>query len=154
MEVFADKLINITRHNAEAIAEQWAKSVSSNPRTPSYHSIPIDTCKQQAVDFYKNLRAIYFSEKPYDESVKFFTKFAEDRYSEGIPLSEAVYILILIRRHLWLFADFRTPFLAGLDIKQKVGAINTTIRIFDHGIFIIIKKYDELEKYSMAPEQG
>jgi len=148
MEVFADKLINITRHNADSIAEQWAKAVTSNPRTPSYHSVPVEECKQQARDFYKNLRSIYFSEKPYEESSIFFTKFAEDRYREGIPLSEAVYVLIMMRRHLWLYADFQTPFLAGLDIKQKVGTINTTIRIFDHGIYTIIKKYGELANLS------
>ena len=150
MEVFADKLINITRHSAESIAEQWAKAVNSNPRTPSYHSTPIDKCKEQAIDFYKNLRTIYYSERPYEESSKFFTKFATDRFNEGIPLSEAIYILIMIRRHLWLYADFQTPFLAGLDIKQKVTAINTTIRIFDHGIYTIIKKYGQLQKSSQS----
>ena len=144
MEVFADKLINITRHNAEKIAEQWCKAVRSNPRTPFYHSIPIDECKRQAVDFYKNLRSIYYSEKPYAQLIDFFTTYADDRNREGIPLNETVYALIMMRRHLWLFADFQAPFLAGLDIKQKVGTINTTIRIFDHGIYTITKRYQEL----------
>lgn len=145
MEAFVDKLINVTRHHAEQIADQWSAAIRSNHRTASYKAISHEACKKQAVDFYKNLRSIYYSDQPYEESIAFFTRFAEDRHREGIPLSEAVYAIIMMRRHLWLFADFQEPFLKGLDVKQKVGTINRTIRIFDHGIYTIITTYHDLE---------
>lgn len=143
MKVFVDKLIDITRYHAEEISKDWTKVVRTNPRTPSYHSIPEDLCTQQARDFYKNLRQIFFSEKPYKEINEYFSRYAKDRYKEGIPLHEAVYALIMMRRQLWLYADFQGPFLTGLNKDQVVDTINRTIRIFDHGIYIIIRKYGE-----------
>jgi len=142
MKAFADKLISITRHHSEEISKQWCRAVKTNPRTLSYHGIPDETLMAQAMGFYKNLRQIYFSEKPYDELKEYFNRYAEESRERGIPLHECIYALILMRRHLWLFADFQKPFLESLDETHKIGTINNTIRIFDYGIYLIIEKYD------------
>jgi hypothetical protein len=144
MKALVDKLIDTTRYNSEEISKQWSKAICTNPRTPSYHAIPEKKLTAQAVDFYKNLRAIYYSEKPYEEVRNFFTHYAEERYRDGIPLHESLYALIMMRRHLWLYADFQKPFITGLDKEHALEAINRTIRIFDHGIYIVSKKYFEL----------
>lgn len=146
MRVFEDKLINVTEQHAEEISNQWSKAVRSNPRTPSYHSMPQDQCVLHALDFYKNLGRIYFSEKPYTEVSDYFTKYAEERHKEGIPLHEAIYAIIMMRRHMWIYADFQAVVLTGLDQQKAVGSINKTIRIFDHGIYIVIKRYEDLGK--------
>jgi len=144
MKSLVNKLIDTTRYNSEEISKQWSKAIATNPRTPSYRSIPEKKLVAQAVDFYKNLRAIYYSEKPYEEVINFFTRYADERHRDGIPLHESIYALIMMRRHLWLYADFRKPFLTGLDKEHAVEAINRTIRIFDHGIYIVSKRYSEL----------
>ena len=144
MKAFVGKLIDTTRHHSDQISREWARAVRANPRTPSYHSLPEETCIRHAMGFYKNLRQMLFSEKPYNEVRDYFTTYANERYKEEIPLHEAVYALIMMRRHLWLYADFQGPFLSGLDKDQAVGAINTTIRLFDHGIYLIIKTYGQL----------
>ena len=146
MRAFEDKLVDMTRYHSEEVSREWARAVRSNPRTPSYHSIPEDLCVRQAVDFYRNLRRMYVSEKPYEEVREYFRKYAEDRYAEGIPVHEAVYAIIMMKRHIWLFADFQRPFLAGLDKQQAIGAINQTIRVFDHGIYYVVQKYSEMSK--------
>jgi len=144
MKAFVDKLIDITRYNSEEISKRWSKATRTNPRTPSYHTIPEDDLIKHAVDFYKNLRAIYYSEKPYGEVTDYFMKYAEDCFAKEIPLHESIYALIMMRRHLWLYADFQKPFLSGLDKEQTVETINRTIRIFDHGIYLVTKHYNEL----------
>lgn len=146
MKMFVDKLIDLTRYHSEQISKDWANVIRTNSRTPSYHSMPEDICALQARGFYKNLRQIFFSEKPYKEINEYFKRYAKERYDEGIPLHEAVYALIVMRRQLWLFADFQGPFLTGLNKDQVVDTINRTIRIFDHGIYIIIKEYGELRQ--------
>ena len=52
----------------------------------------------------------------------------------------------MLRRHMWLFADFQAIFTTALDQYKAVESINRTIRLFDHGIYIITKKYGEMEK--------
>jgi hypothetical protein len=67
-------------------------------------------------------------------------------FNKGIPLEEAVYTLILLRRHIWLFADFNVVFVTTLDMHQAVESINRTIQMFDQGIFVVTRKYGELTK--------
>jgi len=143
---FADKLIEITERHTDKMSRRWCESVRTNPRTPSYHSKTPDQCILHAVDFYKNLRRIYFSAKPYTEVNKFFTRYAEESFREGTPLHEAAYALIMMRRHMWLFADFQAMFVTPLDNQQAVETINKTIRLFDHGLYILIQKYGELNQ--------
>ncbi|MCK9275710.1 MAG: hypothetical protein M0P57_11545 [Syntrophales bacterium] len=146
MKVFADKLIDITERHKEDIAKEWSRAVRANPRTPWFHNVDEKRCIEHALNFYTNLRRIYFSEKPYTEVREYFAGYAEESFNEKIPLHETVYAMIMMRRHMWLYADFQAPFLTAIDHHQAVETINKTIRIFDHGIYLVIRKYDELRK--------
>lgn len=146
MKVFADRLINVLENHRREIAQQWCKAVRQNPRTPSFNNFSEEELLKRAGFFYKNLITMYFSEKPYTEVRKYFTEWAEVSYKSKIPLHETLYALIMMRRHMWLYADFQAPFLSAMDHRQAVETINKTIRIFDHGIYIITQRYGELEK--------
>ena len=98
------------------------------------------------MDFYKNFRDVYFDEKPYKKLEKYFANYAEESFRKGVPMEEAIYALIMMRRHLWLYADFQALFVTAMDQHRAVETINRTIRVFDQGVFIIIKRYRELEK--------
>jgi hypothetical protein len=146
MRAFADKLIDILERHTEEVARQWSKAVRSNPRTPFYHTLSEAEYVQWGISFYENLRKLYFSARPYPEVDEFFSRLGREMFDKGIPLEEAVYTLILLRRHIWLFADFNVVFVTTLDMHQAVESINRTIQMFDQGIFVVTRKYGELAK--------
>jgi len=146
MKVFADRLMNVLENHRKEIAQQWCTAVRQNPRTPSFNNISEEDVLNRAVSFYKNLNKMYFSEKPYTEVQKYFSEYAEVSYKLNIPLHETLYALIMMRRHMWLYADFQAPFLSAMDHRQAVETLNKTIRMFDHGIYIITQRYGELGK--------
>lgn len=145
MKVFADKMFNVLERHREEIAQQWCKAVRKNPRTLSFNNVPEEECFKRAVFFYKNMEPIYFSGKPYTELQDYFSGFAEATYGFNIPLHEALYGIIMMRRQMWLYTEFQAPFLNAMDHHQAVETINKTIRIFDHGIYAITRKYEELK---------
>jgi antirestriction protein len=146
MLAFADKLLHVTEQHSKEISDQWCKAISLNPKTPALQALTREKCVEFAVEFYQNLRRIYFDEPPYKQIEKYFERYAEDRFREGVPLHEAVYALVMLRRQMWLYADFQAIFTTALDQYKAVESINRTIRLFDQGIYIITKKYGELEK--------
>jgi hypothetical protein len=141
-----DKLLDLCEHHAEEIARRWYKDVSSNARTPSYHSLPKEGCILQAVSFFENQRQMYFAEDHYQEVQQFLgrKRYVEETYGAGIPLHEAVYALILMRRHIWLYAEFQAVFTTVIDMYQAVNSINRAVLLFDYAIFIVTQKYQEL----------
>ncbi len=152
MKVFTDRLLKLAEQHAEEIAERWCKSVRTNSKTPSYHTRPKEECLPQGVSFYRNLIRIYHSEKPYQEVWLYFTKFAEDRHAEGVPLPEAMYALIMMRRHLWLYAEFQALFMSTMDMHQAIDSINRVILIFDYGMYIVAHKCRELCRSEVIAE--
>ena len=106
-KALSDRLMDLCNQNAEQIAEQWYKSVITNNRTPSFSHNPKESCLRHATFLYKNLRRMYFAENPYQEvlSIMDATGYAEEQYGRRIPLAEAIYALILMRRYVWLYAE-------------------------------------------------
>jgi len=140
------KLIDLVENHAEEIAAQWVRNVKKNSLTPYYHDKPEEKLIPQAVKFYRNFRRIFTEPKPVEASDGFFSRYAEARYREGVPLHEAVYSLILMRRQIWLYAEFQAIFTTSLEKHQAVESITRTILMFDYAVYFITKKYRELMK--------
>lgn len=146
MKAYATKLIDLTESHAEKIARQWAQDVRTNARTPSYRNISDEKIIRQATEFYCHFREMFFNDDPYEQAEKYFEGYAEQRYQEGIPLHEAVYALILMRRHIWLYAEFQAIFITAMEHRQAVESLSRTILMFDYAMYVITRKYRELMK--------
>ncbi|MBN1614172.1 MAG: hypothetical protein JW950_06875 [Deltaproteobacteria bacterium] len=154
MKEHAEKLVDLTKNHAEEIARQWVKSVQTNPKTPSYRYIPEERAIHQAIDFYQHFHEMFFAEQPYVSVCLFTIPFAEKMYQEGVPLSEAVYALILMRRQMWLFAEIQSLFLTTLERQQALESLNRTILIFDYAVFVMDEAYQNLNQQDIEKEFG
>ncbi|HDQ03918.1 MAG TPA: hypothetical protein ENN23_05020 [Deltaproteobacteria bacterium] len=141
---YATKLIDLIESKAEKMARQWAADVMKHNRTPSYQSLPEDMVIEQGVNFYRLFRQMSMAQVPYEEAKTFSWKYAEEFYEQKIPLHEALYALILLRRHLWLYAEFQGTFVTALEKQQAVESLNRTILMFDYVSYQVTEKYQEL----------
>jgi len=144
MTSYATKLIEITEANAETIAQQWYNNVKLNPRTPAYHTMPEEEAKRQAMYFFKNFGKLFFTDKPFEEAQTLFSRYAEERYRQRIPLSEVIYTLTLMRRHMWLFSSSQAVFITAVEHHQAAESQSRTILMFDYAIYFISRRYQEL----------
>jgi hypothetical protein len=143
---YADKLLNFTEQHATEISKQWVKALQSNPKTASYRKVREFKLVNQGESFYKNLKKLYFEKQASEVATVYFSKFAEEQFYENIPLDEAVYALMMLRRQMWLFAEFQVLFTSALDQYQASDSINRTVLLTDYGIIAIVNKYRDLKK--------
>jgi hypothetical protein len=144
MQAYAAKLIDLIELKAENIAKQWAADVMKHNRTPSYSSLPQDRVIERGVKFYRLFRQMSLADNSYEAAKTFSLRYAEDCYREKIPLHEAIYALILLRRNLWLYAEFQGVFVTALEKQQAVESLNRTILMYDYVSYQVIEKYQEL----------
>jgi len=154
--VIADKLLDLSKNHSKIIAEEWYKAVSKNPRTISFHRIPKESLVPRAEAIIANLKCLYFAENPYQEVLQFMerTGYAEYTHALHIPLHENIYALIMMRRHIWLYADTQAMFNTSLDLWQAVESINRTLLLFDYAITIIAEKYERIEHEASLVSQA
>ena len=135
------KLLDVTEQNAEEIAEHWARDVQKNKRTTYYQNIKKEKLIVYAVDFYRNLRNLLTADNRSEITQEYFQKYAKKCHEIGLPLHESIYGLILMRRHMALYADFQAIFIDALEHNQ---AIDSTMRIMlmtDYAIYEITQYY-------------
>jgi hypothetical protein len=154
MQAYATKLIDLIELKAEGIAAQWAADVMKHSRTPSYSSLQKEEVVEQGIKFYRLFRQVSHSDVPYEAAKTFSLKYAEDCYRKKVPLQEAVYALILMRRNLWLYAEFQGTFVTALEKQQAVEALNWTILMFDYVSYQAIEKYQELVRADVDKKLG
>lgn len=140
------KLVNLVRDKGGEIAGNWAKDVRKNAKTPFYHHLSEEKILPQAIHFYEHMLEVINLKDPFSGSRDYFSKYAERLYREEIPLNEAVYALVLMRRHIWLYAEFQATFITAVEQKQAIESLLRTILTFDYIIYFVTQKYEALLK--------
>ena len=149
-KALSDRLMDLCSQHAEDIAEQWLESIIKNSHTSSFICNSKESCLRHATFMYKNLRRMYFADNPYKEvlSIMDATGYAEEQYSRRVPLSEAVYALIMMRRYVWLYAETSDLFNTTSDMYMVLQSTNRILLLFDYAVYIVIDKYEKMAKSS------
>lgn len=146
MKTYAIKYVELAEQHAEKMAKRWTMDVQNNVRTKKYKEVAEDKIIFQGVKFYQNFSKMFAEEKISEITIKYFKNYANDSFAMGIPMDEAVYALILLRRHIWLYAEFQTIFSSGIDQRQALDTLSRTILLFDYAVYEVTKEYQELMK--------
>jgi hypothetical protein len=146
MKTYAIKYLELAEKHAEKIAARWAKDVKSNAKTPTYKSLDEAAIIYQCVRFYRNFSKMFLDEKITDDVLRYFRSYAQESYAMGIPAKETIYALILMRRHIWLYAEFQAIFTSAIDQMQALDTLGRTILLFDYASYEVTKEYQELVK--------
>jgi hypothetical protein len=146
MRTYTIKLIDLIEGHKQEIAKQWYHYVEKNPRTKSFLDHPESEMISIAAEIYGSFQELFFSENRKETAKKIFGEYAEKVYRKGIPPHEAIYALILMRRHIWFYAEFKTVFISVLEHYQKEESLNRIILIFDYAFYTIVEKYEELRR--------
>jgi hypothetical protein len=145
----ADRLMNMCEKHAGEISELWYKAISSNARTPSFKLMSKEGALRHASAFYSHLGEMYFAKDCFVavRHILDVDGFVEDFFTRGIPLEEVLYTLIVLRRHIWTFADSQALYNPIIvDMYSAVESLNRIILIFDYAAYIVAKRYGELAK--------
>ena len=147
-KALSDRLMDLCSQHADEIAEQWLQSILKNSHTSTFVCNPRESCLRHASFIYKNLRRMYFAENPYKEvlSIMDATGYAEEQYSRRVPLSQAVYALIMMRRYVWLYAEISDLFNTTSDMYLVLQSSNRILLLFDYAVYILIEKYEKMAK--------
>lgn len=146
MRTYSLKYVELAEKHAEQMAVRWAADVHNNPKTPTYKILNEQKILSQCTWFYYQFSKMFVGEKITEDALKYFRSYAEESYAMGIPMAEAMYALTLMRRHIWLYADFQMIFSSSIDRQQALETLNRTIVLFDYATYEVTEQYQKLMK--------
>jgi hypothetical protein len=139
----ADRLMQFSAAHSRQMAHEWYKALSTNAKTQAFNSMDREVCIRHAECIYKNLNQLYFAENCEKAVCQLLDtdEFVEDALALKIPFDQIVYAIILLRRHLWLYAEFQALYNGVEDMMQMVENINRVLLVFDYVIYQAAGKY-------------
>jgi len=95
----------LREHDRDAcrrVDQALAQGGRQSKATAGYQSLPDATLCKRAFDVYAHL-ALVGSEERREEVERTYTALGEERFREGLPLSEVIQALAMTKYHLWAY---------------------------------------------------
>jgi len=96
------RLIELIETHADALTQEALKDFATNPRTPSFGLVARNELEARVFAMYHNLGK-WITNQSEDAVRAEYESWGAKRFRQGIPLSEIVYALILVKHHLRRF---------------------------------------------------
>jgi hypothetical protein len=150
------KLIELIEIHATRLAADVAQDLWSNPRTAGFRSVPQDDLERRVFQLFHHLGN--WIGHPKSERVEAeFVDWGRRRFGQGIPLSEIVYAIVILKQHLRRYirdnglVDAAFPRIDGdyvlpmhlhslHDLNVRVG------EFFDEALYYLTRGYEAEEK--------
>jgi hypothetical protein len=95
----AARLIQLIETHAEGLTRETLQDLATNPKTRSFQVVPRAELELRTGDLYRNLGA--WIGDPSDDAVQSeYEQWGRRRFRQGVPLSEIVYALLVVKHHL------------------------------------------------------
>ena len=96
------RLIELIERHADVLTEKALRDLATNPHTRSFHQVPHDELETRVFATYHHLGR-WMAGPDHDAVREDYESWGAKRARQGIPLSEVVYALNLVKHHLRQF---------------------------------------------------
>jgi hypothetical protein len=128
--------------HAEDLTSEVLKDLGTNPRTPAYHRLSQDELHRRVYDVYHNLGR-WLGEKSDTQVESTYNNLGRTRRTEGVPVSEVTYALILVKEHLRQYIRRAGLVDSAVELYQE-EELNLMIgHFFDKAMYYTIRGYEE-----------
>lgn len=136
-------LIQLIEQHADKLTAAVIDDLKSNPRTGFLHSRSTEDLENRAHQLYSHLGR-WIAERDPAEIDKLYGEAARRLHAADVPLSEVVYVVILLKRHLWDFVKRNVLVDSINDLYQleEMGVVLS--RFFDEAIYVSVKTYESI----------
>jgi len=135
-------LIRLIETHADELVDQVVRAVRSDPRTAFLHEASEAELKRRGFDLYRNLGR-WLGEKSEADIEATYRENGYRRFQEGVPLSELVHTLVLMKQLLWNFVrkndlpETATNLYSEEQLEMMVG------QFFDKALYHAVRGYEE-----------
>jgi hypothetical protein len=151
--MLSTRLIRLIEDHADGLTRETLQDVVTNPLTPSFRKVPPDELVERVGVLYRNLGN--WIGDPKDDAVRAaYEDWGRRRFRQGIPVSEMVYTMIIVKHHLRRYirdhglVEFSGDHVAPgefLPVQMHgVQELNSMIgEFFDRALYYLARGYEE-----------
>jgi len=145
------KLIDLIECQADELTRLYLDEVKTNPQLSSYRKIDRDELYKRAYRVYHHLGKWISRETTKEEIKTYWRELGKQRRQEGLPLSEVILSLCVLRGLLWKEIEDEGMMETAPDLYEAMDLNNRVIVFFDWAIYHASCGFDDKVE---CPEPG
>ena len=138
--MWVGRLVNLIEGHADELTGRLVRTVREDPRTVGYRQFDDEELGARAREVYSHLGQWLGKTSESAVATEYF-RLGKIRRAEGIPLSEVVMALLLVRRNLWQFVESQGAN-TSLELRQQLDLELLVVRFFDRAIFHTVRGFE------------
>ncbi len=138
--MFVGRLVDLIEDHADELTARLVRTVREDPRTSGYRQFDDDELGARAREVDSHLGRWLGKTSESAVETEYFG-LGKIRRAEGIPLSEVIMALLLVRRNLWQFVESQGAN-TSLELRQQLDLELLVVRFFDRAVFHTVRGYE------------
>lgn len=145
-------LIELIENHATPLAADVAHDLATNERTPAFRNLPAEDLTHRVFQIYHHL-GNWIGEPRAARVRDEFAEWGGKRFGQGVPLSEVVYAIIVIKSHLRRFirdhglvdASFprvEAEYILPMHLHSLQELNDTVSTFFDEALYYLAQGYE------------
>jgi hypothetical protein len=131
--------------HADRLAKDFVADLNQNPKTPCLRRRDTEELERVARDLYAQIAKWLSETNPEEVEAKFKARARRQRKA-GIPLSEIVMAVILLKKHVWEFVKRNAEVDSINDLYQRDEVMIRVAEFFDRVLYAVARGYEEGEE--------
>jgi len=138
--LLAYRLVRLIETHADRLAQGLQRKLQACDKCRNYAKVPPEEFRQRVYEVYDHLGEWLLGKKELDIERR-YREVGARRESQGVPLSELVYAMVLTREHLWEYlkdADIEKP----AEVFGELELLQMLEQFFDQATYYAVVGYE------------
>ena len=134
-------LVRLIERHADELAEGLLKKLRNSDRTTEFRKIPVNELKNGAREIYNNLGDWLLTKTESDIEVR-FTQLGTRRATQGIPIAQFVWALLVSKEHLFAFLQREVLMDGAVQLYSELELVQLLDQFFARALYFAVVGYE------------
>ena len=140
--MLAYRLVRLIENHSERLAETLLVRLKTCEKCSAFKKVPADEFRQRVYEIYQHLGEWLLGKKEEDIATR-YSQIGARRAAQGIPLSQLIYAIVLVREHLWEYLKHEAAVEKPVEVFGELEMLQLLEQFFDKAAYYAALGYEQ-----------
>lgn len=142
--MLAYRLVRLIETHSERLAEGLLVKMQHCEKCKSFRQVPGEEFRQRAYEIYHHLGE-WLLGKQEEDIARRYKEIGQRREAQGVPLSQLLYAIVLVREHLWEYLKHEAGADKPVEVFGELELLQLLEQFFDRALYWAAVGYEQAQ---------
>ena len=151
--MLAYRLDRLIENHSERLAETLLERLKTCDKCAAFNKVPDQEFRQRVYEIYDHLGEWLLGKKEEDIARR-YQEIGARRAAQGVPLSQLIYALVLVRDHLWEYLKHEAGVEKPVEVFGELEMLQLLEQFFDRASYYAAVGYEKAQSGKSTPRSA